>query len=117
MMFVIRVFRLWLGILIALYAVYLAINNTERMVLQLPPFVSHVSLPVYIVAAAFLVVGCALAIIFLGLDLAKQALTIHKLKKKLRQYESSDTGRFAADEMQEPSLLDIRPETHKETFK
>ncbi len=116
-MFVIRVFRLWLGILIAVYAVYLAINNTDRMVIQLPPFVSHVSLPVYIVAAAFLLIGCAIAIIFLGLDLAKQALTIHKLKKKLRQHESSDGVRFAADDMQEPSLLDIRPETHKETFK
>ena len=117
MMFVIRVFRLWLGILIALYAVYLAINNTERMVIQLPPFVSHVSLPVYIVAAAFLLIGCAIAIIFLGLDLAKQALTIHQLKKKLRHYESSGADRFAADEMQEPPLLDIRPETHKEMFK
>ncbi len=117
MMFVIRVFRLWLGILIALYAVYLAINNTERMVIQLPPFVSHVSLPVYVVAAAFLLIGCAIAIIFLGLDLAKQALTIHKLKKKLRHYESSDGDRFAADDIHEPSLLNIRPETHKETFK
>lgn len=90
MMFLIRVFRLWLGILIALYAVYLAINNTDRMVIQLPPFVSHVSLPVYVVAAAFILTGCAIAIIFLGLDLVKKSLTIHQLQKKLRQFEGNE---------------------------
>ncbi|NBQ54034.1 MAG: hypothetical protein EBU49_10695 [Proteobacteria bacterium] len=61
--------------------------------------------------------SCTIAIIFLGLDLAKQALTIHQLKKKLRQYESSGADRLAVDETQEPKLLDIRPETHKEMFK
>jgi uncharacterized integral membrane protein len=90
MMFLIRVFRLWLGILIALYAVYLAINNTDRMVVQLPPFISHVSLPVYVVGAAFILTGCAIAIIFLGLDLVKKSLTIHQLQKKLRQFEGNE---------------------------
>ncbi len=116
-MFIIRVLRLWLGILIALYAVFLAINNTERMVIQLPPFVSHVSLPVYVVAAAFLLIGCAIAIIFLGFDLAKQALTIRKLKKKLRQYEPADFTRSTGSDIPEPTLLEIRPDMHKEMFK
>lgn len=104
-MFMIRVIRLWLGILISLYAAYLAINNTERMVIQLPPFVSHVSLPTYIVAAAFLLIGCALAIIFLGFDLAKKSLIIRQLKKKLRQYEPTESrGLLAVDENAFPEI-------------
>jgi uncharacterized integral membrane protein len=87
--FVINVFRLWLGILLSLYAIYLAINNTDRMVVQFPPFISQVSIPVYAAAAAFILMGCLLAIIFLGLDLVKKSLTIRQLKKKLRQYETN----------------------------
>lgn len=110
-MFIIRVFRLWLGILISVYAVYLAINNTERMVIQLPPFISHVSLPVYVVAAAFILTGCAIAIIFLGLDLAKQSLTIHKLQKKLRQLEAMQPVEvMTSSESRNKPTIDIESE-------
>lgn len=96
--FVIRVFRLWLGILLAVYGVYLATNNTDRVVIQLPPFVAQVSIPVYMAAVGFMLTGCFLAVIFLGLDLAKKSLTIHKLKKKLRQYESNPPSDLPAME-------------------
>ncbi len=122
MVFVIRVFRLWLGILFALYAVYLAVNNTERMVIQIPPFVSHVSLPVYVIGAAFILTGCGIAIIFLGLDLVKKSLTIHQLKKKLRQYEPLEAADgLAADrpagksqgKSDKDSIIDIQMERFK----
>jgi len=125
MVFVIRVFRLWLGILIALYAVYLAVNNTERMVIQLPPFISHVSLPVYVIGASFLLAGCGIAVIFLGLDLVKKSLTIHQLKKRLRQYEPMESfavpatgtarGKFQGKPGKESSdsIMDIQMERFK----
>lgn len=89
MMFLIRIFRLWLGIIFSVYAIYLALNNTDRMVIQLPPFVSQISLPVYIIAGIFLLTGSVLTMIFTGLDIFKKSLTIHGLKKKLRQYEQA----------------------------
>jgi uncharacterized integral membrane protein len=96
--FVIRVFRLWLGILFSVYGIYLAINNTERVVIQLPPFIAQVSVPVYMAAVGFMLTGCFLAIVFLGLDLAKKSLTIHQLKKKLRQFESNPPADLPAVE-------------------
>lgn len=108
MMFLIRIFRLWLGIILSTYGIYLALNNTDRMVIQLPPFISQISLPIYLIAGMFLLAGSLLTMIFTGLDLFKKSLTIHQLKKKLRQYESEDSGSRPLNELGQ--TITVQPE-------
>lgn len=105
MMIVIRLFRLWLGIILTTYAIYLALNNTDRMVIQVPPFVSQISLPVYIIAGVFLLVGSFMTMIFIGIDLFKKTLMIRRLKKQLQKLEA---GSLSTETLKE--AVPLQPE-------
>ena len=85
MRFLGRVAKFWLLFAFICISIYFAIYNQDRVHLQLPPFLDHITVPAYMAFGACFVLGAMLMSLHHAVDSVKKSLEIRRLRKRLRE--------------------------------
>ena len=106
MRFLSRVARFWLLFAFVGISIYFAIYNQDRVHMQLPPLLDHITVPAYMAFGACFLLGALLTTLFHALDSVKKTVEIRRLRKQLRLLTPPGAETLTAEPLRRGDVYD-----------
>ena len=78
-----KVGRLWLVLIFAAFCGYFGFNNQDWVGVSLPPFLIHVTFPIYGWLLSSFILGTLVTTVYFGIDSLKKRAHIRRLEREL----------------------------------
>lgn len=89
MRFLGRLAKFWVLLTFSVSTGYFWIHNQDRMPLNLPPWIDHISIPAWMAYTSAFLAGTVVTTCALSLDIFGKSLEIRRLKKALKTAQGS----------------------------
>ncbi len=98
MSFLSRLAKFWLLVMIVALGSYVSLTNQDRISVSLPPWTTHITMPAYLAYLVFFSIGAVVAAVYLGIEVLRKTIEIHKLRRQLRDIGRLDEEIFRRSE-------------------
>ncbi len=89
MRFLGRLARFWVLLTFSASTGYFWLHNQDRMPLNVPPWLDHVSIPSWMAYSVFFLIGVVITLFALSLEVIGKSMEIRRLKKALKAAKGS----------------------------